>query len=98
MQKIVLWKASTVALAGALAFVIATSDNVASADSQPHMKTALATLKVAKSQLEKATHDKGGHRAKALQLTEQAMEQVKKGIEFDNKHDARDDASAPLTQ
>lgn len=80
------WKASTFGLATALAFVIATSDNTASAEAQPHMRTAMATLKVAKTQLEKAEHDKGGHRAAALKLTDQAIEEVRKGIEFDNKN------------
>ena len=80
-----LWKASTLGLAAALAFVLSTADNVANAE-QPHMHTALATLKVARSQLEKASHDKGGHRAAALKLTDQAIEQVKKGIEFDAQH------------
>lgn len=80
------WKVSTLALAGALAFGIATAGNTASADPQPHMKVALATLKTAKGQLEKATTDKGGHRARALKLTEEAIEETKKGVEFDNKH------------
>ena len=81
-----IWKASTFGLATALAFVAATSDNTASAEGQPHMRTALATLKVAKTQLEKAEHDKGGHRAAALKLTNDAIDQVQKGIEFDNNH------------
>jgi hypothetical protein len=81
-----LWKASTLGLAGALAFVLSSADNVANAEGQPHMRTALSTLKVARSQLEKATHDKGGHRAAALKLTDQAIDQVKKGIEFDAEH------------
>lgn len=80
------WKISTLVLGSALAFVVSTSNNVASADAQPHMKTALATLRVARSQLEKAEHDKGGHRAAALRLTDQAIDEVQKGVDFDNAH------------
>lgn len=34
----------------------------------------------------KATADKGGHRVKAIQLTKDAIDEVKKGIAFDNKN------------
>ena len=56
------------------------------AEPQPHMKAALASLETAKAQLEKASADKGGHRVKAIELINSAMEEVRKGIEFDNKH------------
>jgi hypothetical protein len=71
------------------AFVIALSLSVpavAFAEPQPHMKAALESLKKAKEQLEKATADKGGHRAKAIELVTNAIEQTEKGINFDNKH------------
>jgi hypothetical protein len=73
-------------LAGALALVLGQGAAVpeASADPQPHMKAALATLVTAKNQLDKASHDKAGHRAKALSLTDQAIDEVKKGIAADN--------------
>jgi hypothetical protein len=56
------------------------------AERQPRMREALAQLQSALGSLEKATADKGGHRVKAIQLTKDAIEEVKKGIEFDNKH------------
>ena len=56
------------------------------AEPQPHMKAALASLKQAKEQLEKATPDKGGHRVKALEALDKAIEQTEKGIAFDNKN------------
>lgn len=56
------------------------------AERQPHMRDAMASLKSAFDSLEKATPDKGGHRVKAMELTKQAMEEVKAGMEFDNKH------------
>lgn len=55
------------------------------AEKQPNMEAALNQLKAAKQSLEKATDDKGGHRAKAMKLINEAMEQVQKGIDFDNK-------------
>ncbi|MBS1151348.1 MAG: hypothetical protein H6Q89_3046 [Myxococcaceae bacterium] len=70
-------------LALALSFVLPTA---ALADPQPQMKDALEALKTAKQHLEKATPDKGGHRVKALELVNKAIEQTEKGINFDNKH------------
>ena len=55
------------------------------AEKQPHMRAALDHLQKAKVQLEKAEHDKGGHRANALKLVEQAISEVKQGMAFDSK-------------
>lgn len=87
MNSLTLWKTSTLILAGALAFVTGNQMYEAHADPQPHMVSALASLKAARAQLDNATTDKGGHRKAALQLTDQAIAEVKKGIEFDNAHD-----------
>jgi len=46
----------------------------------------LTGLKGAATALENADHDKGGHRAKALELTRAAIGEVEAGIKFDNKH------------
>lgn len=82
-----IWKLSTVVLVVALGCVIGRGAiNSASAEPQPHMKTALNHLEQAKVALEKATADKGGHRVKAIELTEEAIGQVREGIEYDNKH------------
>ncbi len=51
----------------------------------PEMKRALHTLERAKGDLENSAHDFGGHRVKALQLTEQAIQEVKAGLAFDKK-------------
>lgn len=85
MKSITLWKTSTLVLAAALAFTAGNAVYEAQAEPQPHMVSALKNLNDAKDQLEKATHDKGGHRAAALKLTKDAIEQVKKGIAHDNK-------------
>jgi hypothetical protein len=82
-----LWKVSTVTLAIALGLVVGGSAvRSAQAEPQPHMRAALTALETAKVQLEKATPDKGGHRVKAIELTNAAMTEVKLGIEYDNTH------------
>jgi len=48
---------------------------------QEHMHAALDALRTAKSELEVAEHNKGGHRAEALRLTNAAIRQVEEGIE-----------------
>jgi len=50
------------------------------------MQDALSSLNSALGSLQTATSDKGGHRVKAIALTKSAIEQVEKGIKFDNKH------------
>lgn len=81
------WKISTFVLTGICGLGVAYETmKPASAEAQPHMVAALATLKSAKNQLENAQHDKGGHRAKALAATEQAIAETKAGIEYDNTH------------
>jgi hypothetical protein len=56
------------------------------AERQPHMKNALEHLEASLGALEKATADKGGHRVKAIALVKSAIEEVNKGIKFDEKH------------
>jgi hypothetical protein len=68
------------------AFVFWNAVPLAFAEDQPHMQAALKSLQQAKMQLEKATHDKGGHRVKALELINQAISEVKQGIAFDDTH------------
>ena len=53
---------------------------------QPLMHDALRDLQVARGTLDAATPDKGGHRVKAIELTDAAIAEVKAGIEFDNHH------------
>jgi hypothetical protein len=53
---------------------------------QSHMQKALGHLKSARNQLAQATHDKGGHRVRAMALIEQAMNEVEAGIVFDRTH------------
>ncbi len=81
------WKLTTLALALLLAFFVGRElTGTASAGPQPHMRNALGSLRAAKLELDKATPDKGGHRVKALELTSAAIQQVEKGIQFDNRN------------
>jgi len=58
-----------------------TAENLfAGVSDQPHMERAKDALESAKNNLERATADKGGHRAKALDLVKDAINEVKKGI------------------
>jgi hypothetical protein len=53
---------------------------------QPHMEAALASLLQAKQNLEMASHDKGGYRVAAMKSIDQAIAQVRAGIEYDRSH------------
>jgi hypothetical protein len=57
----------------------------ASAD-QPRMQAALEHLRAAKVELEHADRDKGGHRERALRLTNDAIAEVERGIGYDRHH------------
>lgn len=55
--------------------------NHAAAPDQPHMQAALDALQSARSNLDKANADKGGHRANAIQLVNDAIAEVRLGIQ-----------------
>lgn len=56
-------------------------------EDQPHMKAAMDALVQAKQHLQQAEHDKGGHRAKALQHVDMAMQQVRMGMNYDTRQE-----------
>lgn len=86
------WKITTYALSGALLACLSIPlVRSAQAEPQPRMRGALELLESAKQVLEKATPDKGGHRVKAIELTKQAIEEVRAGVRYDNEHRDRDD-------
>jgi len=68
------------------AFVFLSTLPLGFAENQPHMQAALKSLQQAKIELEKAAHDKGGHRVKAIELIDQAISEVKQGIAYDDAH------------
>lgn len=65
------------------------AQNRGMARQEPHMSAALGHLQQAKDELEKATPNKGGHRVKALQLVDQAMQQVHQGEAYYEQHERR---------
>jgi len=57
----------------------------ASAD-QPRMQAALDHLRLARTELEHADRDKGGHREAAIKYTNDAIAECERGIRFDRHH------------
>jgi hypothetical protein len=59
---------------------------VTARESQPRMRSALNALRTARSELNAAQNDKGGHRVRALNLVDRAIDQVQQGIRYDNRY------------
>lgn len=59
---------------------------VSSFPDQPYMQEAKNHLQDALNHLQNATADKGGHRARAIELTRDAIAEVNKGIAFDRSN------------
>jgi len=49
---------------------------------QPHMQAAIDQLQAAKSELEEARANKGGHRMRAIELIDQAIAEAQAGIDY----------------
>jgi hypothetical protein len=60
---------------------------------QPFMQAARGNLQTAKSELQRATPDKGGHRVRAISLVNSAIAEVSAGIAFDRRHNHTTGAS-----
>jgi hypothetical protein len=81
-----LWKISTFALASALTLVVGNGVvGSASAEPQPRMYAALEHLKHARIDLQQAPDNKGGHRARAIELLNRAIDETKLGIAYGKK-------------
>jgi hypothetical protein len=78
-----------VVLAGLSIYSVVHAQNAGMARQEPHMSAAIGHLEQAKAELEKATPNKGGHREKAMQLVDQAMEQVRAGEAYYEQHPGR---------
>lgn len=52
------------------------------ASTQPHMQNALDQLSAARSELQAAVPTKGGHRERAIELVDQAINQVEMGMNY----------------
>ena len=76
-------RTKAVLAAGMLAITSAAGYGVGIAQAdQPHMQSALAELQSARGELIVAEANKGGHRVNALNLVNQAISEVKAGIEY----------------
>ena len=82
--KVKLWKVSAVLVALAFAIVMFVAGR-ASAVPQPNMESALGHLEQAKAALERAEHNKGGFRVKAIEHVNIAIAAVREGIAVGNK-------------
>ena len=75
-----------ITLLAAAAFAVGTLAPAPLRADQPHMQAALEALERAERELNEATHDKGGHRNKALDHVHAAIKEVRKGIGYDRHH------------
>ncbi len=57
----------------------------AAPEAHPEIRAAIRALENAKEHLEKGAHDFGGHRTKALEHINQALEECQKALNFDKK-------------
>jgi len=51
----------------------------------PEIRKAIAALERAKTDLQRASHDFGGHRAEALAACDKAIEQLKLALQYDKR-------------
>ena len=70
----------------ALGLLVLTMFATAVAQDQPNMVAARADLNIAKRELMVAEHNKGGHRAKAIEYINSAIVQINKGIAYARRH------------
>jgi hypothetical protein len=56
---------------------------------EPHMSAALGHLQQAKEELQRAAPNKGGHRERAMELVNQAIQQVQEGEQYFEQHSGR---------
>lgn len=75
----------SVALVGTYALAETQPSEDQSMKGYPEMHTALSNLEAAKTHLEKSRKIFGGHETKALELTKQAIAEVKAGLEYKEK-------------
>ena len=59
------------------------SASSASPERHPAIRKAIGALEAAKSDLEHAAHDFGGHRVEAIEAINRALDQLHKALEYD---------------
>lgn len=80
----VLW-ITLLALAGAMLLPVRGPARPAASPKEPHpeIRAAMQALENAKSHLQKADHDFKGHRTRAVELTEQALQECREALRAD---------------
>jgi hypothetical protein len=73
-------------LCAVAAFGVAFAIGCATGRGQPHMAAALDELRAARGELEAAVADKGGHRVRAIVIVDEAIEQVRRGMDYAASH------------
>lgn len=58
----------------------------AACNNQPNMSAAIGSLRNARESLERAEHDKGGWRVKAIEATDMAIREAERGCAFADTH------------
>jgi hypothetical protein len=58
---------------------------VARPERHPEIRKAIAALERAKTDLQRANHDFGGHRAEALEACNKAIEQLRLALQYDKR-------------
>jgi hypothetical protein len=85
-----IWKPIAIGSSSALALILACGGGevvVRSAGAgQPHMEAAIDHLQQARVSLDRAEPNKGGHRERAMELIDQAINEVNAGIEYARTH------------
>jgi len=64
----------------------ASAQGAAACNNQPNMASALGELRAADGSLQRAEHDKGGWRAKAIEATKTAIVETERGCAFADTH------------
>jgi hypothetical protein len=54
-------------------------------EAHPEIRKAIAALERAKKDMQRASHDFGGHRADALAACDKAIEQLKLALQYDKR-------------
>ncbi len=79
-------RSASIASVAAIAGLCMTAGNVALAEGRgrhPSIRRALNALRAARSDLEHADHDFGGHRVEAMEAIDRAVEQLQVALQFD---------------
>jgi hypothetical protein len=83
-KKMKLWKVSSLVLAVSV-LVLSVFTVRAYAFPQPNMEAALSYLQQARAALDRAEHNKGGFRVKAIEHVDKAINAVQMGIDVGNR-------------